>query len=148
MKTIRAAYPETLNKTNTNRLSFLHQDGDRSIWDDTPGEREAFWEYMYAHLGFGFWITNYKETLKDRAANALVSEFVAKKIRQRLHDAWTAEKLIPKTYGRWRNNMAMPMAEDAQDSDSEVCRWRQISTKLSINRTCASSIFWKPLSSA
>ncbi|KAL5391489.1 hypothetical protein DPSP01_001353 [Paraphaeosphaeria sporulosa] len=99
MKEIRAAYPETLNKINTNRLSFLHGDGDESIWDYTPEEREAFWEYMYAQPGFGFWVSNYKETLKDREANALVSEFVAKKIRQRVHDAWTAEKLIPKTYG-------------------------------------------------
>lgn len=99
MAKIRAAYPETLNKINTNRLSFLHGDGDKSIWDDTPEEREAFWEYMYAQPGFGFWVTNYKETQKDRKANALLSKFVAKKIRQRVNDPWTADKLIPKTYG-------------------------------------------------
>ncbi|KAJ4344722.1 uncharacterized protein N0V89_012466 [Didymosphaeria variabile] len=99
MDKIRAAYPETLKKINSARLSFLHADGDKSIWDDTPEEREAFWEYLYAQPGFGFWASNYKETLRDRQANALVSEFVAKKIRQRVHDPWTADKLIPKTYG-------------------------------------------------
>jgi cation diffusion facilitator CzcD-associated flavoprotein CzcO len=37
--------------------------------------------------------------LTDRAANALASEFIANKIRQRVHDPVTAEKLIPKNHG-------------------------------------------------
>jgi len=77
----------------------MHEGIDSSIWDATPEEREAFWELMYAQPGFGFWISNYKETLVDLKANALVSDFVAKKIRQRVEDPWTANKLIPKTHG-------------------------------------------------
>ncbi|KAF2105311.1 hypothetical protein BDV96DRAFT_617855 [Lophiotrema nucula] len=99
MEAIGKAYPETLEQINTSRLSFLHQGSNESIWDATPEEREAFWEYPYAQPGFGFWISNYKETQVDRKANALVSEFVAKKIRQRVKDPWTADKRIPKTYG-------------------------------------------------
>jgi cation diffusion facilitator CzcD-associated flavoprotein CzcO len=37
--------------------------------------------------------------LTDREANALASEFVARKIRQRVHDPAVAEKLIPKNHG-------------------------------------------------
>ena len=37
--------------------------------------------------------------LTDREANALASEFVARKIRQRVHDPVVAEKLIPKNHG-------------------------------------------------
>ena len=37
--------------------------------------------------------------LTDREANALASEFVAHKIRQRVHDPVVAEKLIPKNHG-------------------------------------------------
>ncbi|KAF2640006.1 FAD/NAD(P)-binding domain-containing protein [Massarina eburnea CBS 473.64] len=98
-ETIRKGYPEILRKIDSTRLSFMHEGIDDSIWDATPEEREAFWEYMYAQPGFGFWISNYKETLVDKKANALVSDFVAKKIRQRVKDPWTADKLIPKTYG-------------------------------------------------
>ncbi|KAF2431729.1 FAD/NAD(P)-binding domain-containing protein [Tothia fuscella] len=99
METIRKGYPELLKKIDASRLSFMHEGIDDSIWDATPEEREAFWELMYAQPGFGFWISNYKETLTDLKANALVSDFVAKKIRQRVKDPWTAEKLIPKTHG-------------------------------------------------
>jgi len=99
METIRKGYPEIRKKTDASRLSFIHGGNNNSIWDATPEEREDFWEYMYAQPGFGFWVSNYKEVLVDRKANALVSEFVAKKIRQRVQDPWTADKLIPKTYG-------------------------------------------------
>jgi hypothetical protein len=99
METIRKGYPELLKKIDSTRLSFLHEGINDSIWDATSEEREAFWEYMYAQPGFGFWISNYKETLVDEKANALVSEFVANKIRQRVKDPWTADKLTPKTYG-------------------------------------------------
>lgn len=100
METIRKGYPELLQKIDNSTLSFLHEIGDKSIWEATPEEREAFWEFLYAQPGFGFWISNYKETMTDRKANALLSEFVAKKIRERVKDPWTADKLTPKTYGK------------------------------------------------
>ncbi|TLD36042.1 FAD/NAD(P)-binding domain-containing protein [Venturia nashicola] len=99
METIRKGYPELLKKIQANRMSFLHEGIDKSIWEASPEEREAFWERLYAQPGFGFWVSNYKEVLQDRAANALLSDFVAKKIRQRVKDPWTADKLTPKTHG-------------------------------------------------
>lgn len=99
MKAIRKGYPGLLKKLDSTRLSFMHDTGTASIWEATPEERELFWEHLYGQPGFGFWLTNYKEMLVDREANALVSAFVAKKIRQRVKDPWTADKLIPKTYG-------------------------------------------------
>lgn len=100
MQTIRKGYPELKTKVDSTRLSFMHDSGINSIWDATPEEREAFWELLYAQPGFGFWVSNYKEILVDPKANDLVSEFVAKKIRQRVKDPWTADKLIPKTHGK------------------------------------------------
>jgi cation diffusion facilitator CzcD-associated flavoprotein CzcO len=99
METIRKGYPETLKKIDRNALAFLHEASKSSIWEASPEEREAFWELLYSQPGFGFWVSNYKETMTDRKANALLSDFVAKKIRQRVKDPWTADKLIPKTYG-------------------------------------------------
>jgi hypothetical protein len=56
-------------------------------------EREAFWERLYASPSFGIWMGNFSDMLTDRAANALASDFIARKIRQRVHDPVVAEKL-------------------------------------------------------
>lgn len=101
MEEIRKGYPELFKRIASNRLSFCHDPNPASIWDATPEEREAVWEHLYAQPGFGFWLSNYKEILIDQKANDLVSEFVAKKIRQRVKDPWTAEKLIPKNHGSY-----------------------------------------------
>ena len=47
-------------------------------------EREAFFEKLYAERGFGIWQGNFRDILIDRKANALISDFVARKIRQRV----------------------------------------------------------------
>jgi len=99
MDTIRKGYPELNKIINETRLAFMHKSSDASIWDATPEEREVLWEFLYAQPGFGFWLSNYKELLVEQKANDLVSEFVAKKIRQRVKDPWTADKLVPKTHG-------------------------------------------------
>ena len=65
----------------------------------TPEEREAFWEKLYAEPGFGIWQGNFRDILTDREANALISDFIARKIRQRVKDPAVAEKLIPKNHG-------------------------------------------------
>lgn len=69
------------------------------IWDFSEAEREQLWEYLYSQRGFGMWLSNYKEILRDQAANDLVSAFVARKIRERVDDPATAETLIPKNHG-------------------------------------------------
>lgn len=101
MEKIRKGYPELFEKVNKNRLCFMHDANPASIWEATPEEREVFWEHLYAQPGFGFWVSNYKEILVDQKANDLVSEFVAKKIKQRVKDPWTANKLIPKNHGTY-----------------------------------------------
>ena len=65
----------------------------------TQEEREAFWEKLYGEPGFGIWQGNFRDILVDREANALISDFVARKIRQRVKDPAVAEKLIPKNHG-------------------------------------------------
>ena len=65
----------------------------------TEEEREALWEKLYGNRGFGMWQGNFRDILVDRTANAMVSDFVARKIRQRVKDQAVAEKLIPKNHG-------------------------------------------------
>jgi cation diffusion facilitator CzcD-associated flavoprotein CzcO len=99
MRDIRARYPEIFARCNDTPGCFIHAPDPRGTFEVAPEEREAFWEKLYAEPGFGIWQGNFRDILTDRRANALVSDFVARKIRQRVKDPAVAEKLIPKNHG-------------------------------------------------
>jgi cation diffusion facilitator CzcD-associated flavoprotein CzcO len=99
MRDIRERYPEIFARCNETNGCFIHQPDPRSVFEVTPEEREAFWEKLYAEPGFGIWQGNFRDILTDREANALISDFIARKIRQRVKDQAVAEKLIPKNHG-------------------------------------------------
>ena len=44
------------------------------------------WEQLYGEPGFGIWLANFRDTFMDEEANAELSEFIAGKIRSRVHD--------------------------------------------------------------
>ena len=96
---IKAGYPEMFKRCRETFACFLHTPDPRSIFDVTPQEREATLEKLYSTPGFAMWQGNFRDMLTDRKANALVSEFMARKIRQRVHDPKVAEKLILKDHG-------------------------------------------------
>ncbi|TXH54554.1 MAG: NAD(P)/FAD-dependent oxidoreductase, partial [Burkholderiaceae bacterium] len=96
---IKASYPEIFQRCRESVSGFIHTPDPRSTKDVSPEEREAFWEKRYAEPGFGIWVGNFRDVLVDREANALMSDFVARKIRQRVKDPAVAEKLIPKNHG-------------------------------------------------
>ena len=99
MRRIRANYPEILARCAETPGCFIHAPDPRATFEVTPEEREAFWEKLYAEPGFGIWQGNFRDILVDREANALISDFIARKIRQRVMDPAVAEKLIPKNHG-------------------------------------------------
>ena len=99
MRQIRARYPEIFARCYETPGCFIHSPDPRSALEVTPEEREAFWEKLYAEPGFGIWQANFRDILMDREANALISEFVARKIRQRVKDPAVADRLIPKNHG-------------------------------------------------
>ena len=99
MRRIRANYPEIFARCQETYGCFIHATDPRSVFEVTQEEREAFWEKLYGEPGFGIWMGNFRDILVDREANALISDFVARKIRQRVKDPAVAEKLIPKNHG-------------------------------------------------
>ncbi|SKA39971.1 Predicted flavoprotein CzcO associated with the cation diffusion facilitator CzcD [Enhydrobacter aerosaccus] len=99
MSRIRARYPEIFERCEATYACFLHTPDPRGTFEVSPEEREAFWEKLYAEPGFGIWQGNFRDILTDRKANALLSDFVARKIRQRVKNQAVAEKLIPKNHG-------------------------------------------------
>src|SRR6266850_8199453 len=99
MRRIRANYSEIFERCQQTYGCFIHATDPRSTFEVTQEEREAFWEKLYGEPGFGIWMGNFRDILVDRQANALISDFVARKIRERVKDPEVAEKLIPKNHG-------------------------------------------------
>ena len=99
MARIRADYPAIFSRCQETFACFIHTPDPRGTFEVSSKEREAFWERLYNEPGFGIWQGNFRDMLTDRAANALISEFVARKIRARVKDPAVAEKLIPKNHG-------------------------------------------------
>ena len=96
---IRARYPEIFARCNDTPGCFIHAPDPRATHEVTQQEREAYWERLYGKPGFGIWQGNFRDILVDRRANALISDFIARKIRERVRDPAVAEKLIPKHHG-------------------------------------------------
>ena len=99
MRRIRAHYPEIFARCQETYGCFIHATDPRTTHEVTREEREAFWEKLYGEPGFGIWMGNFRDILVDRKANALISDFVARKIRERVKDPAVAKKLIPKNHG-------------------------------------------------
>jgi cation diffusion facilitator CzcD-associated flavoprotein CzcO len=96
---IKAGYPEMFARCQETFACFLHTPDPRGAFEVSEEEREAFYEKLYAERGFGIWQGNFRDILIDRKANATISDFVARKIRQRVKNQQVAEKLIPKNHG-------------------------------------------------
>jgi len=96
---IKAGYPEMFARCQETFACFIHTPDPRGAFEVSDEEREAFYEKLYGERGFGIWQGNFRDILIDRKANATISEFVARKIRERVRDPRIAEKLIPKGHG-------------------------------------------------
>src|SRR5437764_1204492 len=94
MAEIKSRYEEIYAHCATTPSWFIHQADPRKTLDVPPEEREAFWEKKYGEPGFGIWMGNFRDILTNEAANAAISAFIAKKIRQRVKDPKVADKLM------------------------------------------------------
>ena len=96
---IKASYPEIFNKCKTSFASMVHDSDPRSALEVSAEEREALFEKLYPGPGFSLWLGAFGDILTNSQANDLISDFVARKIRQRVKDPKIAEKLIPRDHG-------------------------------------------------
>ena len=98
---IKAGYPEMFARCQETFACFLHTPDPRGAFEVSDEEREAFYEKLYGERGFGIWQGNFRDILIDRKANATISDFVARKIRQRVKNQAVAEKLNSKESRFW-----------------------------------------------
>ena len=99
MAQIRARYDEIFENCANSPGGFEHVADRRGFHNFTRDEREAFWDKLYDEPGFSIWLANFPEVMMDEEANAELSEYIAKRIRQRVNNPETAEKLIPRDHG-------------------------------------------------
>lgn len=96
---IKATYAEIFARCRASNGAFLHSSDPRSALEVSAEEREAFYERLYGTPGFAIWLGNFHDIIIDRRANDTISEFVRKKIRQRVRDPVVAEMLTPRDHG-------------------------------------------------
>ena len=78
---------------------FIHDMDPRMSTEVTDkAERLAKYQELYERGGFALWFANYSDMFTNRDFANEVSEFLAEKIRNRVTDPATAEKLIPKNH--------------------------------------------------
>lgn len=96
---LKARYPEIAAACRSSNGWFMYDTDPRSVFDLTDEEREAFLEKLYNDRGIGIWKANFHDIGTNEAANTVVSDFMRRKIRERVRDPETAERLVPKTFG-------------------------------------------------
>lgn len=99
MARIRARYDEIFANCAATASGFEHQPDRRGFWDVPKQQRRAYWDELYQTPGFAILTSNFAEVYIDEAANQELSDYIAERIRGRVHDPETAEKLIPKDHG-------------------------------------------------
>lgn len=99
MTKYKAEYDATFQKCAETPAGFMHGPDPRRMCDVPRQERLALWEKLYSEPGFGKWLSVFRDTYTDAAANKEYSDWMAEKMRSRVNDPVTAEKLIPKDHG-------------------------------------------------
>lgn len=91
--------PETfLDFIKTTETAFPYQRHSKKGTEATPEERQELFEALYDMPGYGIWLSGYRDLLTSKVSNGYLSDFIAERIRQRVKDPATAEKLIPKNH--------------------------------------------------
>lgn len=93
---IKPYYPELFRYREANFAGFMYDWCERNTFDDTPEEREAFYEGVWKDGGFRYWVALYKDNLFNAEANKESYNFWAKKTRARIGDPKLRELLAPR----------------------------------------------------
>ncbi len=98
MVKLRSEYEKILAFVSSTPTGFPYERNMKKGSQTTPEERQELFESLYDMPGYGIWLSGYRDLLTNKASNNYLAEFIAGKIRQRVKDPVTAEKLIPKDH--------------------------------------------------
>jgi cation diffusion facilitator CzcD-associated flavoprotein CzcO len=89
---IQTTYDEIYETCRTTFAGFVHRPSRRKTFDDTKEERWALYEKVWNDKGFAKLLSNYRDLMTNKAANDEFSEFLAERIRSRVHDPSTRRR--------------------------------------------------------
>ena len=92
---LKARAYEIFDRCNETYAGFIHKLDMRPSREVSKAERFQFYEELHARGGFALWLANFGDVFTEREIAQEVSEFLAAKIRERVHDPKVADKLIP-----------------------------------------------------
>jgi len=90
-----AGWTEILAACRKSAGGFIHVADARSGLAVSAEEREAKFEALWHEPGFAFWFANFADLMMSPEVNALASDFVRRKIQERVSDPAVAERLLP-----------------------------------------------------
>ena len=96
---IKAQYPELKKQVLNTFTGFPFDFQDKGWYDLSPEERQQIMEEIWADGSLSFWVGTFMEVFFDPEVSEAFGKFVADKIRERVNDPATAEKLIPTNHG-------------------------------------------------
>lgn len=96
---LKANFESIRDTLNTSPSGFRHQMTGRTSTEDTPAQRQQFYENMWNSGGFRKLTESYSDLLLNPEVNKEWCEFMAAKIRGIVNDPVTADRLIPKDSG-------------------------------------------------
>ncbi|KAK5112582.1 hypothetical protein LTR62_003896 [Meristemomyces frigidus] len=89
-------YEKAMNDTRKTFSGFTYEFADKNTFDDSPEEREKFYNHLLNELGgFHFWLGGYKDYLFDDAANMEAYKFWRKTVLKRIKDPEKQKLLAP-----------------------------------------------------
>jgi len=96
---IKASYDDTFARCRASHGQFIHNADPRYAMRLSEQEREAFYEQRYSEPGFGIWMGNFRDIYVDEEANKTISDFIRRKIGERVKDPDVASQLMPHDHG-------------------------------------------------
>jgi len=96
---LKAQYPELKQRVFNTFTGFAFDFQDKDWYSLSNEERRQMMEDIWADGSLSFWVGTFKEVFFDPEVSKQFGAFVAEKIRERVKDPATAEKLIPSDHG-------------------------------------------------
>ncbi|MGV0818162.1 flavin-containing monooxygenase [Martelella sp. AMO21009] len=98
IREVKAHYAERRELTRNSPTGLGFRPGKLKTLEVDPEEREKVFEAAYNRYGFGFALA-YPDILLDPDANAVASDYLRRKMGERVKNPVVREKLIPNTHG-------------------------------------------------
>ena len=139
-KVDKAGYDDLFRHCDTTFAGLDYEQTPRNTFDDTPEQREAFFEKLYTDGGFKMWLNNYQDMMLSNEANRATYDFWAKKTRARMSDPAKRDMLAPLEppypFGTKRPSLEQDFYESCDQSNVHI-----VDTKRSpIVRLCPEGI--------